>query len=298
MVSLRTVSSSLLALALTAPVVGLSAQTIVTRAEHIQQQVAVLAEPADIESRRAAIVKELEQLGLTPSLFWFDPPAARANRRGANVVAELPGSGVRTLLLGAHYDHVDLAQGVIDNAAGVVAVLQLAEALASNPLRNFKVHVALFDLEENGLLGSSAMVMDSLRTPLPEKFLNFDVFGYGDALWLGAVETATPTPTHMRSVAAGAGMTIVVDSLYPPSDHLSYRGTSAASYAVSLVEIDEINTMLGVLRDRRMPATPPRVMQIIHSPQDTLDKLDADAVARALEVVERAIREMDAAAGS
>jgi aminopeptidase S len=298
MVSGRSIPIALAVLALATPVAALTAQTAATRTGQVQQQVESLAEPADIESRRAVIVKELEQLGLTPSLFWFDPPAARANRRGANVIAELPGAGVRTLLLGAHYDHIDLAQGVIDNAAGVVAVLQLAEALTRNPLHNFKVHVALFDLEENGLLGSRAMVSDSLRTPLPEKYLNFDVFGYGDALWLSAMEAATPIPMHMRSAAGGAGMTIVVDSLYPPSDHLSYRGTSTASYAVSLVEADDINAMLGAIRERRMPVSPPRVMQIIHTPQDTLDKLDADAVARALEIVERAIREMDAAAGS
>jgi aminopeptidase S len=279
------------------PMVAVAQEAADGRAAAILNQVEALATPSDIGSRRAAIVARLEQIGLTPRLVWFDPPvSARVSRRGANVVADIGGASRDVLLLGAHYDHVDLAQGVIDNAAGVAAVLQLAEAFAKNPLTNFTVRVALFDLEEKGLLGSMAMVRDSARTPLPRKFLNFDVFGYGNAYWVGAIDGAAALPSALREAGMGAGWRVVVDSLYPPSDHLSFRGTSTSSYAISILDEAEIDGLLERFRARDMNAggAPPRIFQILHTEADTLDKLDAMAVARALDSVERAIRRLDA----
>jgi aminopeptidase S len=275
------------------------AQTVATGADALQRQVEALAAPSDIESRRAAVIARLETVGLQPQLEWFDPPAGRADRRGANVVAHVSGTTADVLLLGAHYDQIGGGQGVIDNAAGVAVVLELAERFAREPLRNYTVRVALFDLEEAGLLGSRAMVRDSARSPLPRKYINFDVFGYGDTFWAGALNAGAPFPTALRASAAAAGWEIVVDSVYPPSDHLSFRRTSTASYSVSIVGGDEVKVMLPLMRGERPatpPAAPPRTMQIIHTPEDSIDKLDADAAARALDVVEAAIRRMDAAA--
>jgi aminopeptidase S len=272
------------------------AQTTGSRATEIQSQVEALADPGDIASRRAAIVTRLQRIGLQPEVVWFEPPAsARVTRRGANVVAEIPGSSPDVLLLGAHYDHVELAQGVIDNAAGVAAVLQLAEAFARQPLTRFTVRIALFDLEEHGLLGSRAMVRDSARSALPRKFLNFDVFGYGDAMWIGAVDAAMPLPSALREAGVESGWEVVVDSLYPPSDHLSFRGTSTSSYAISILDAGDIYSLLERFRARDMNAgaTTPRILQLLHTDADTVDKLDAMAVARALEGVERAIRRLD-----
>lgn len=273
------------------------AQGIDHRTAEIQRQVEALATPSDIASRRAAIVERLERIGLAPKLVWFDPPVSpRVNRRGANITAEVPGSAADVLLMGAHYDHVGLAQGVIDNAAGVAAVLQLADAFARSPLANLRVRVALFDLEENGLLGSKAMVQDSARTPLPLKYLNFDVFGYGNAVWVGALDGAAPLPSALRDAAVEAGWEVYVDSLYPPSDHLSFRGTSTSSYSISIVDESDIHSVLEYFRTRGAntgATAPPRIFQILHTDADTLDKLDAAAVARALESVERAIRRLD-----
>jgi aminopeptidase S len=280
--------------------VGVEAQTAATGADALQRQVEAIAEAGDIEGRRATIVARLESIGLQPQLEWFDPPQGRANRRGANVVADLPGDGSNVLLLGAHYDEVGGGQGVIDNGAGVAAVLELAERLTRVPLRNYRVRVALFDLEEAGLLGSRAMVRDSARTPLPDKYVNFDVFGYGDTFWAGALDADTPFPTALRKAAVEAGWEIVVDSLYPPSDHLSFRRTSTRSYSVSIVGGDEVRALLPMLRGERPSpsAAPPRTMQIIHTPGDTIDKLDSEAAARAVDVVEEALRLMDSAAAN
>ncbi len=81
------------------------------------------------------------------------------------------------VLLGAHYDHLGdadtpgsackaakdaadrICNGAIDNAAGVAVTIAVARALANSPglLRRTLV-VCLFDAEEDGLLGSKALV--------------------------------------------------------------------------------------------------------------------------------------------
>ena len=42
--------------------------------------------------------------------------------------------------------------------------------------------------------------------------------------------------------------------------------------------------------------TPPKVMRVIHSDQDTLEQVDAEAAARGADAVEQALRAWDAAA--
>ena len=83
-----------------------------------------------------------------------------------NVVGEVAagtsathGDGNEHIVLGAHYDCHHIATGAIDNAAGVVSVLEAARALVK-----FKAHlprsvrIVLFGVEEAGLVGSLAYV--------------------------------------------------------------------------------------------------------------------------------------------
>jgi aminopeptidase YwaD len=59
------------------------------------------------------------------------------------------------ILIGAHYDAVPGTPGADDNATGVAVLLEMAEVFASNPLK-YPVRLVAFDLEEYGLLGSTA----------------------------------------------------------------------------------------------------------------------------------------------
>lgn len=59
------------------------------------------------------------------------------------------------ILVGAHYDTVPGSPGADDNASGLAVLLVLAELLSQmQPLRS--VHLVAFDLEEYGLVGSTA----------------------------------------------------------------------------------------------------------------------------------------------
>ncbi len=81
-------------------------------------------------------------------------PRLHRRLRGANLLATLPGAGAGPcVLVGAHLDTVDGSPGADDNASGVAVVLETARLLAG--LREPPaVTLALFDMEELGLIGS------------------------------------------------------------------------------------------------------------------------------------------------
>ncbi len=92
-----------------------------------------------------------------------------------NVVADLPGGALKdeVVLVGAHFDSWDPAQGANDDGSGVAAVLEAARILKSlnvKPLRT--IRFAFFSGEEEACLGSRAYVaahereLDRLRAVL------------------------------------------------------------------------------------------------------------------------------------
>ena len=63
------------------------------------------------------------------------------------------------ILIGAHYDAFPGTPGADDNATGVAVLLEMARTFAAHPL-NSPVRLVAFDLEESGLLGSTAYAQD------------------------------------------------------------------------------------------------------------------------------------------
>lgn len=89
-------------------------------------------------------------------------------RRHYNLMLDLPSSAGSTstgstlkapLLIGAHYDAVPGCPGADDNATGIAVLLELARAFAAHPAR-YPVRLVAFDLEEYGLIGSTAYAAD------------------------------------------------------------------------------------------------------------------------------------------
>lgn len=98
-----------------------------------------------------------------------------------NLVLNLPGLVVEPpILIGAHYDAVPGSPGADDNATGVAALLELARIFARKPAR-YPLRLVAFDLEESGLLGSTAYATDikekkeSLRL-----MISLEMLGYCD----------------------------------------------------------------------------------------------------------------------
>jgi Zn-dependent M28 family amino/carboxypeptidase len=104
-----------------------------------------------------------------------------------NVTANTRPTAPEVLIAGAHLDSVRDGPGINDNATGVVALLEIARALAKSS-RPLAVRFAFWGAEELGLFGSR----DYARRVRPSRivgYLNFDVLGspsrrygvYGDA---------------------------------------------------------------------------------------------------------------------
>jgi aminopeptidase S len=248
------------------------------------------------KGRGAAIREELERLEVK---YSFEPFATQMRGgkevKGWNIVAEIPNpKAAKTLLLGAHYDRVAKGRGAIDNASGSAAILQLLQAFKEKPLQNFSVKAAFWDLEEVGLLGSREFVKTRGENNLPAIYINFDVFGFGNTIWLWTRDETTGFAKSLTETAGQAKIKTLVGNKYPPSDHLSFLDTKVETYSFSLVKEDEIATILDMFEGKPVkPENIPSAIRIIHTDNDTADKIDAKAVATALAVIEQAIRNID-----
>lgn len=255
-----------------------------------EQQVARISAHAASPERAAAIGERLTSLGLA----WKQEAFEHAGKSGSNLVADVSGpADAPLLLIGAHYDQVEVGHGATDNASGVAAALELAAVLKARPLANHRVQVVFWDLEELGLLGSHAWVATPGRER-PALYVNFDVFGWGDTLWMMSPQADTLLVSALRAASAHERLGFSPGDRYPPTDHLAFLKAGWPAVSFSLVGGDEIPAILEVFGGGK-PAQMPKVMQVIHSPRDTPAELDRARVDEALVVIENGLRAWDQA---
>lgn len=171
----------------------------------------------------------------------FDSTTEEREVRLDNLVAVLPGRDAALreeyVVIGAHYDHIGVGPrgrvgcGADDNASGVAAVLEVAEALVLEPPRR-SVLVCLFTGEEDGLFGSHDL---AAHPPVPKErivaMLNADQIGRGDARAVAVLGTKqNPELERVLSRArrlGGSGVDTVItgksEDLFARSDHYSFH---------------------------------------------------------------------------
>lgn len=201
------------------------------------------------------LVKEMKSLGLKPYdgknyLQKFDYKVRLnphdsinlKNNTGKNVIGFLDNKASKTIIIGAHYDHLGLNEhnnstkanskgeihnGADDNASGVAAVLELARMYSKNKA-NEKVNYifALFSGEEDGLIGSKFMA-STLKNYHPNviAMINLDMIGRlneSKNLTVGGIGTNS----NFKSIVEKnkpAGFNVTLDeSGIGPSDHTSF----------------------------------------------------------------------------
>lgn len=106
-----------------------------------------------------------------------------------NILACIPGESDEYVVVGAHYDHLGIDSALVgdicfngadDNASGVSAVLQLANAMKKSNIRPKRTVIfAFWDGEEKGLLGSSFFVKRFFDVSKISAYMNFDMVGRG-----------------------------------------------------------------------------------------------------------------------
>jgi aminopeptidase YwaD len=166
----------------------------------------------------------------------------------SNVVAEIRGTDPvlknEYLVIGAHYDHLGMGgpgsgsrqpdtiavhNGADDNASGVAAVLELAEALeAERKSLKRSVLFVLFTAEEMGTLGSKYFVDNPIVSIKQIKYMiNLDMVGRmktdEKAISIGGTGTAIGMEELLNKFAAGRDFTVKMNPEgYGPSDHASF----------------------------------------------------------------------------
>jgi Zn-dependent M28 family amino/carboxypeptidase len=101
----------------------------------------------------------------------------------ANLILNLPGASPEKhppIIIGAHFDAVAGSPGADDNGTGIAVLLELARLIAANPLK-YPVRLVAFDLEEYGLLGSTAYAAKLRQQKEPLRLMiSLEMLGYFD----------------------------------------------------------------------------------------------------------------------
>lgn len=127
--------------------------------------------------REASLKQIFEQAGCS------EPNLAEQkirHREDPNLICTLPGASDRTIIVGAHYDHIARGEGVIDNWTGASLLPSLYQGLKRLPRKHTFVFVAFAD-EESGLIGSSfyADHLSKEQRSKVDAMVNMDSLGLG-----------------------------------------------------------------------------------------------------------------------
>jgi Iap family predicted aminopeptidase len=101
-------------------------------------------------------------------------------RKQPNVICRVPGDTPRTIVIGAHFDHVPRGDGIIDNWSGAALLPSLLESGAGSSHAHTFVFVG-FTGEEEGLVGSSYYVEHLTADELAQvdAMINLDTLALG-----------------------------------------------------------------------------------------------------------------------
>lgn len=233
---------------------------------------------------RLEVVQEiLRERGLPFELQSFDAKESpRGPKKGTNVVMTF-GSGAREITVGAHYDAVELkdgklSQGMVDNGAGAIVLLRVAEALKDRPLKH-RVRVLLFDKEEVGLLGSKAYVAGRKPGEIAAA-VNVDIAGFGDTVLygLGKSEGDGRLQEVLGAICAERRLACLEFSKFPAGDDRSFKAAGIPTVSIGFlprVQAHQLWLSLNGGKDSGLPdGWVPPILKIIHTSEDTLDKID------------------------
>jgi Zn-dependent M28 family amino/carboxypeptidase len=234
-------------------------------------------------ARLEALKTILRERGIPFELQAFESkPSPQGRKTGTNVVMTF-GAGAREITVGAHYDAVEwkdgkLSQGMVDNGAGAIVALRVAEALKDRPLRH-RIRVVLFDKEEVDLGGSKAYVASHKPGEIAAA-VNVDIAGFGDAVVYGLGKSEEDARIHevVGAVCTERRLPCLDFPQFPPGDDRSF--TAAGIPAVSIGFLPRLQAhqlwlfLNGGKESGLQEGWVPPILKIIHTPDDTLDKVD------------------------
>jgi hypothetical protein len=164
--------------------------------------------------------------------------ASDSSLNARNVLGLIDNGGKRTVIIGAHYDHLgmggegslyrgepEIHNGADDNASGVAVLLKLAKMLKEQPEGQDNYLVVFFSGEEMGLLGSNYFAknppLDLQEVPY---MINLDMVGRlreDKTLSVSGTGT-TPVWSQLLNTLNPGFELVLQESGVGPSDHTSF----------------------------------------------------------------------------
>ncbi len=280
----------------------------------LQQHINILASDslegrgtASIGEIKAAnyIARQFQKAGLEPkgaNDSFFQPFTLSSKIDGfthqqtaRNVVGFLDNGASKTIVIGAHYDHLgyglhggslspgsagQIHNGADDNASGTSGVIELARYLASNDVRErYNFLFIAFSAEELGLIGSKYYV-ENPTIPLESVafMINMDMIGRYDAakgLTIGGWGTTSWWSRLIPDIVASEKIKYHADSSgIGPSDHTSFYSK----------KMPVLFFFTGAHGD-------------YHKPVDDSDKINAEGAAKVLSIITRLVARLDKETG-
>lgn len=132
---------------------------------------------------------EFKKLGYTPIQQGFSAKVKRNDKeteiKSENIIVEKKGTGSKVLIIGAHYDSVDIGDGADDNASSIGVLLELAERLKAVET-SCTIRFIAFGAEEDGLIGSTYYVSSLKDSELKNiaNMINLDTLMSGNKLYV------------------------------------------------------------------------------------------------------------------
>ncbi len=296
----HTLAPLLLALAACANLpAGTAAGPTATPAQ-LLDRVAAFAQPTQ-DGRLAALKAQLEAAGLAYTVEEF-PGNRPTPARGYNVTVRVGPADGHEILLVAHYDAIvldngKLVDGVVDNAASVVAMIEATQRVAGRT--KHPVRLLLTDQEELGLLGARAFIkahgVESIAA-----VINADINAYGDTLMHGlnnGQQSARVTEA-VRAVCAERAMSCLDFPQYPPSDDQAFSAAGVPTVSLGMLpkaEAEKLKTfMQNPAAASRDPKAIPDVLSLIHTPNDMIGHVEPATLALAADVFAALVMKLDA----
>jgi len=250
------------------------------------------------------LAQEFEKLGLTPmgtdgffQEFTVSKPSNPheeavigtdgAGVTGRNVVAFSDKKADKTIVIGAHFDHLGMGgqgslhrgdsaihNGADDNASGTAALLALAKIFKYETLKSNILFIA-FSGEENGLWGSNYFVKNpTIDLKTVNYMINMDMVGRLNAeksLAVHGVGTSPSFPPVLDPINADSLKLVPSESGVGPSDHTSFY----------LQDLPVLHFFTGQHAD-------------YHKPSDDADKINYEGLVQVVRYISRLIAGLDA----
>ena len=245
------------------------------------------------------------ELGFDPEIQEFPNSVTYFESRtvGRNLIVTF-GAGSRDIVVGAHYDVVRLrdgsvSEGAVDNGAASVVLTRVAATLRQHDLKH-RIRVVLFDLEEIGLIGSSAYVRNEDKDRIAA-MVNVDVIADDGVLMYGPTSHGGNEVVYrsLGIVCARATITCMDFPQYPPSDDRPFQSAGIPNVSLGMIGAISAHEFWLFLNARGKsglrPGFIPDLRQVIHTSADTIERVSSTAMTRVHDAVVALVIELDSA---